>query len=354
MASFSFKNASVSGIAVAIPERIVQLSTYESTFGKSNVEKFIREAGIISKHIADEEQTASDLGFIASKKLIDNKGINNEDIRVLIFVSRTPDYRNPPSAAILHYRLNLSKDCLAYDINMGSAGFIYGLEVCCSLVEKMGIKYGLLIVGDTSSKLCSGSNPASMLFGDAVSAILIEKKTEYTPIFINTYAYGYQYDRYILRDGGFRLLPAKMETDPKKNDLVIMEDDYHSFVLSELPPRLESFLNTHNISINSFDIIALHQERNDLTIALKNKLSLKDELTPVRIRTYGNTSGASIPLLLADIYGNNEETEIKVLSIGYGEGFSLGFSVFKINSSDIMPVIETVEVFSEGSVDREI
>jgi 3-oxoacyl-[acyl-carrier-protein] synthase-3 len=203
MANFTFNSIAVSGIATALPETMVHADNFGS-FGKETIEVSKRTTGVESFYRADALQTASDLGFVAARKLLDKKQVNPEDIGVILFLSKTPDYRSPATSIVLQKRLNVPTDCLAYDINMGSNGFIYGLQTGCSLLDSLNKKYALIVVGDTTSKQIAESDPISLTYGDGTSVILLEKKENAQPIHVETYTDGTGFKSYLVPGGAFR------------------------------------------------------------------------------------------------------------------------------------------------------
>ncbi len=130
-------------------------------------------------------QTAADLGYVAADELINKKQADREQFGAIVFVSGTPDYRSPATACVLHGRLGFSKDCIAFDVNLGGTGFVHGIQIVASLLDNIEKKYGLLIVGDTTSKQLSPQDPLSMVYGDGASAVLLEKKKDAKPVFMS-------------------------------------------------------------------------------------------------------------------------------------------------------------------------
>jgi 3-oxoacyl-[acyl-carrier-protein] synthase-3 len=97
---------------------------YTDVFSKEVAEAIVEKTGIEERRFAEDGVCASDLCFEAAKKLIEENQINRDEIKFLIFVSQTPDYRMPATGILLQERLGLSKDCMALDINLGCSGFI--------------------------------------------------------------------------------------------------------------------------------------------------------------------------------------------------------------------------------------
>ncbi|MFH1120052.1 MAG: hypothetical protein V1775_09515 [Bacteroidota bacterium] len=202
MAYFKFGGIAFSGIATAVPAHKVKLSDYQQQLDKATYALYQQKTEAVALHKAVELQTASDLGYIAARALIDKKLTEPEQIGAIIFVSKTPDYRSPATACVLHGRLGLSKDCITFDINLGGSGFIHGIQVLCSLLDNIEKKYGLLIVGDTTSKQLAQQDPLNMLFGDGTSAVLLEKKSGARSVCIQTKSMGEGYRSMIVPGGG--------------------------------------------------------------------------------------------------------------------------------------------------------
>ena len=93
------------------------------------------------------------------------------DIEILLFISQTPDYILPVTSAILQDRLGLSKNCIAFDVPLGCSGYVYGMSIITSMMKSTGLNKGILLVGDTISKMVSKTDKSTLpLFGDGGSA----------------------------------------------------------------------------------------------------------------------------------------------------------------------------------------
>ena len=181
MAVFALKNIAIRGVSCAVPNHKVENTEYYDKFGKEAVDNVIKMTGVQSSYRTPEEQTASDLCYVAAKNLIEAKKIRLEEIGALVFVSQTPDYRLPATACVLHKRLGLDKNCMAFDVNLGCSGWVYGLNVVGSLLSTSNIDKAILLFGDTSIKTASPEDRgAVMLFGEAGSATLLVKEENQT------------------------------------------------------------------------------------------------------------------------------------------------------------------------------
>lgn len=179
MAKFNLKNIEIQGISCAVPKNKIDNTSFYEKFGQKYVDDFIGMTGVKSKYITSEEQTASDLCYVAAKNLIEAKNIDASKIGAVVFVTEHPDYILPSSAYVLHKRLGLSETCAAFDVKLGCSGYVYGLSIAGSLMQSSDIDFALLLVGNTSTKTISPEDkPSTMLFGDSGSATLLVKTTK--------------------------------------------------------------------------------------------------------------------------------------------------------------------------------
>ena len=135
----------------------------------------IKTTGIEEKRIAAKNVCTSDLCLAAAEKLIAELKWDKIDLDVLVFVSQTPDYIFPFTSAILQDKLGLSKSCLCLDITLGCSGYVYGIFSIASLLSAGNVNKGLLLVGDTITKVVSPKDKSTKpLFGDAGTATAFE------------------------------------------------------------------------------------------------------------------------------------------------------------------------------------
>jgi 3-oxoacyl-[acyl-carrier-protein] synthase-3 len=128
MASLSFKNIGILGMAAAVPKNTIDNYNYTEYFAKEDVKNIIDKVGIKERRFAPEGMCASDLCFAAAEQLISDLGIDKDEIDLLIFVSQTPDYRMPATSITLQHRLGLGKHTAAFDISLGCSAFVYGFS----------------------------------------------------------------------------------------------------------------------------------------------------------------------------------------------------------------------------------
>lgn len=364
-----FNDIKILGITTAVPKNKEIISEkYNEVFGAEAVAQFSKTTGVIERRVSLEKQTASDLAFVAAQKLIEEKNIDKDEIGVCVFVTQTPDYNIPATACVLHKRLGLPKDCIAFDINLGCSGYVFGLQVVSSLLETTNCKLGLLLVGDTSNKRGiqgAGIGPkdssAIMLFGEGGSATVLEKKDNCPKIITAYRTDGEGFKAIITPAGRARNCRSSFErvkwadgNERSDYDLYMNGVDIFSFSITEVPQLIKEFVESNNMENESFDCYAFHQANLYILKQVIKRAKIAKDKMHISMDRYGNTSVTSIPLTLCDKYGKeNESIERKIFSCGFGIGLSWGIATFTVNQADILPIIETDDYYTEGEVSHD-
>ncbi|MED4888203.1 ketoacyl-ACP synthase III [Lysinibacillus fusiformis] len=347
MAIATFNNVQVSGIASAVPQNVRYIMDFKGELEEAEIKKFTKTTGVEKYHYTSEKQTTSDLCYVAAEKLIAHKQIEKDSIDAIIFLSQSPDYIMPATSHVLHKRLGLTQNCIAFDVNLGCSGYVYGLYLAATLLQKGSIKRVLFLAGDTG-----GYNPElkakdKMLFGDAGTATLIEAGQDEIQCLLKSDGAGY----------GAIISPKGSHRNPIKEPLNYFEDikgEMHGdqvfeFTISEIPKAFEEFFEIYGGEINDYDYCVFHQANRFMLKHIAKKIKLPTEKMPISIDRYGNTSSASIPLGIADICETQEVPErLKLITSGFGIGLSWGVMNFEVNKSDVLPIIYTDAYYKEA------
>lgn len=270
----------------------------------------------------------------------------------MILVTQTSDYRDPSSAAVIQHRLNIPDDCITFDINLGCSGFVCGLGVAGRLLSGCSQQYVLLLCGETGAREKDPSNPKrkgnsdTMLFGDAGTAILLEKdeRSTVTDIFVKND--GNRYNSIIVPYGGYRnpSYPDEIGADTLMDEIGVF-----NFSTNEVPEMINMYMSEHSCTSEDYDFLVLHQANKYIMDRIAKKTGFDFEKSLVSIDHFGNTSSASIPITLVHNFGNTTETkELSLLCCGYGIGLSWAVAELKVNTEDILPVIQTNDYFDDG------
>lgn len=351
MANFSINNIQMTGIAVAVPKK-KKINVENGFFSKEDVEKFTATTGVSEFRVSDKNTATSDLGFEAALKLITEMNIDKNDIDILIFVSQTPDYLNIPNTApILQDRLGISKSCIAFDIPIGCSGYIYGLSTLASYLQNPAFKKGLLICGDTPSKIVNPEDKsAALLFGDAAAATILERVESDFRMKFNLGSDGSGYKAIIINEGGARNSFNENSLDVidygdgiKRNqcELVLDGMDVFGFGISQAPKTVKELYEFAGITNDDVDFAVFHQANLMMNEMIRKKLKLEKDKVPYSIEKFGNTSSASIPLtIVTELKSQLKKDRNKLLLCGFGVGLSWGACYLETQNLTILDLIE--------------
>lgn len=343
-------NVKVIGMAAAVSPKWDAISELASD-DEATLKRFIKKAGVSGRYSASPKQTTSDFCFAAAEKLIAEKGIVKEDIGILIFVTQTGDYRLPATACVLQHRLGISNECIAFDVNLGCSGFVYGLNIIASILGNSNAKYGLLLAGDTSAREFSTrrkqkeGHSGTLLFGDSGTATLVEKCVDSKLRFLsNTDGSGYK--AIISPYGAWR----NPDSPDGRTHYSVMDDiAVFNFATNEAPKQLNDYMSMTNTTPDNYDCLVLHQANLMIMKRVAKKTAFPEEKMLVSMDRFGNTSSASIPISLVDKYGEqNTGVAMHALCCGFGVGLSWSTVAFVLNDSDILPLVHTEEYFKDG------
>jgi 3-oxoacyl-[acyl-carrier-protein] synthase-3 len=326
-----FKDFSITGITCCVPQSVEK--NIELPFDPAYLQRVISSTGINERRKVSEAETAGDLCYLAAKSLMANKDIKPSEISVLVFVTNFPDYFLPSTAHIIKKKLDLSQECLAVQINEGCSGYLYGLQVLLSLLQSTNGHKGLLLAGDTTTKVISNDDAGTLpLFGDAGSATIIEKVR--SDIFIKLGSDAEGFEDIIVRGGGFR--HQKQEARLEMNGMNVF-----SFGINKVPKIITDFLNELGLT-PKIDFIALHQANQLMLDRIIKKLGIQSATVLMSLEKYGNTSSASIPLSITiGLVEDGLSKEQTFLTCGFGVGLSWATAYFSLGESCHFDVIES-------------
>ncbi|PJA09954.1 MAG: ketoacyl-ACP synthase III [Flavobacteriales bacterium CG_4_10_14_0_2_um_filter_32_8] len=349
MALFSIENIQIKGISCAVPKDIYSNMDYERISIKER-EMLIRTTGVEKRHVAKFGTTTADLCKVATNKLLNELKWQRSDIEILIFVSQSRDYLIPATACILQNRLELSKNCMAFDVNMGCSGYVYGLSIIAGIMAATKLKKGLLLVGDVSTLNTSYKDKSTFpLFGDAGTCTAIQF-VDGAQMDFNLQTDGSGYEAIIIRDGGCRNYASKESFDSKKysdgieRNRVELELDgiqVFNFSLKEVHLNILTLLEFRKNKVEEIDYFIFHQANKLINESIRKKLKIPIEKFPYSMAEYGNTSSASIPLtILAALSENLQNQNQKLLLSGFGVGLSWGSAIIDFKNVVCLPIIE--------------
>jgi 3-oxoacyl-[acyl-carrier-protein] synthase III len=332
MAFFSIDNIRIKGIAGAVPKEI--LSNWDYTHITEQERKMlIKTTGVEKRRmVGTSGLTTTDLCKAAAEKLLEETNTSKDDIQILIFVSQTPDYFLPASSITLQNRLGLPKTCMAFDINLGCSGYVYGLSAISSLMSVGKFKKGLLLCGDISSAGPPEEDKSVFpLFGDGGTATLLEYDTTATTMHFSNQSDGSGYEAIIVREGGMRkpftvdsftLVEKEKGISRASRNLELNGMAVFNFSVTEVPRNIDEFFKLTSTSPESYDYFVMHQANLLMNETIRKKLKFHPEKIPYTLPKFGNTSSASIPLTIVSELRDKVSGEVSWLLSGFGVGLS--------------------------------
>ncbi len=350
MAYLTFKNVGISGMAAAIPRNVIRNYEYTVHFPQEEVKQVVDKIGIFERRFAEPGTTSSDLCFAAAEKLIHDIGIARDEVDLLVFVSQTPDYRMPATSVLLQHRLGLPKSTIAFDLNLGCSGFIYGMSVIYSLMERSSLRKALLLDGETRSRVYSAKDrKTAFIFGDGGVAALIERKKAFGKSYFSLNSDGSKEDLIKMNAGGYRN-PSSCETFKEKvvdehGNIRSEEHGYingaevFNFVIKEIPPDLKNIMKYAETDVDGIDFFVFHQANDFINSYLVKKMKLNPEKVPSTIARFGNTSSVSIPLTIAAELQNKIQQKRLLLS-GFGVGMTWASTIINTDQCFISNLVE--------------
>jgi len=330
-----FNNIRITGISAAVPKTVVSNFKDHHFVSTKKREQIVKLTGIEEYRKATDSQTTADLCQVAAEDLFKEVNVDQASIDGIIFVTMTPDYIAPATACVMQHKLGLPTTTVAFDVNLGCSGYVYGLYIACSFIQGGGLKKVLLLAGDTQTKLCHGEDQnVVFLLGDAGTATIIEASPDSQEIKMNFKTDGSRKDSLIIPAGGFRV-PSTSETRKirKQADSGVRSAEHiyldgvgvFNFSITDVVETIKEFMDDERLDEDSVDYLILHQANKFMIDKIAKKLSFPREKVLYSLMKYGNTSSASIPLTMLHNFlklksGNSQRC---ILS-GFGIGLSWG------------------------------
>lgn len=329
----------LAGLVAAVPKQIEQSENWASVFGQNEVEKIVKMTGIAARRVVHSGECTSDLCVAAADNLLARLGWERESIDLLIFATQTGDYILPATACVAHGRLGLAPTCAAFDINLGCSGYIYGLSAAASFLACGGAKRALLLVGDTISNVTSpGDRATVLLFGDAGSATALEYDPESEGMRFVLGSDGRGYEHLIIQAGGFRN-PKSGETGVRSQrgdgslrsdeDLYMNGAELLAFTLACVPKLIRESLDAAGKQVEEIDYYIFHQANKFMIEHFARKSGVPMDKVPLNLDRFGNTSSASVPLVIAtELAEPLASSRRSLFAAGFGVGYSMGSALF--------------------------
>ena len=322
--------AAIAGWGVAVPEHRLTNAELEQRVD-TNDQWIVERTGIRERRVVGEGETTASLAIEAGANAIKHAGLTPDAIDLLIVATATTEQLIPHTGAFVSDGLGLT--CGSFDLNAGCAGFVYELVVGSSMLSAGNLDNVLVIGTETLSRVVDPHDRSTcILFGDGAAAMVLSAGPDDGPGLLS-------FDLGV--DGsatGLLEIPAGGSRRPTTSETVARGEHYIKMVGPEVFRRavrvvVESAtraLERADLTIEDIAWFAPHQANVRIINAAATRLGIPQERTLVNIDRYGNTSAASIPLVLAEAgdAGRLAPGDLVLLS-GFGAGLTWGSAVLR-------------------------
>ena len=316
--------AAITAIGGYVPEDFISNKDLEKMVD-TNDEWITARTGIKKRRILKEKGKATSyLAIKAANDLIKKKKLEPDTIDLVIVSTITPDFHGASTSPTVASQINAS-NAYAFDINAACSGFLYGMSTATSYIESGRYKKVLLIGADMMSSIVDYTDRStSILFGDGAGAVLIEPSKN---------DFGWE-DEFLRSDGvgaewlkikaGGSLYPTSKETFEKKWHYITQDGKtVFKSAVSEMANATEQIIIRNKLDPNDIKYLLPHQANKRIIDATAEKINLDKNKVLMNIEEYGNTTAATIPLLMHD-YETNFKKGDKIILAAFGAGLTWG------------------------------
>ena len=284
-----------------MPEKVLTNADFEKFLDTSD-EWITQRTGIKERRVVSDGQSSATLGTEAARKALAAAGVEPAELDLIICATVSPDMILPATACFIQKSLG-AVDVAAFDVSAACSGFIYGLAIGSQFIQTGCYRRILVVATDTLSRFADYTDRTScILFGDAAGAVVLEPTNDPDRgvLYNVLHADGGGWDYIHVPAGGSRS-PASEQTVRDHDHYVKMRGrDVYKFAVEKMQWLLGDCMQKCNLTVDQIDMVVPHQVNIRIIQSAADKYNLPMDKVYVNIDRYGNTSGASIPLAMAE------------------------------------------------------
>ncbi len=325
-------------IGAYVPSTVLSNADLEKMVDTSD-EWILKRTGIRERRIARDDEVTSDMAKIASEIAIKRAGLNHSDIDLIVCATVTPDYFNMPSTAcVIADKLGI-KDVQAFDISAACSGFVYALSVAKAFIES-GMKRHVLIIGAEkfSSIVDYTDRSTCILFGDGAGASVISATNDKSEAIIDIHASADgAYSDFLVTPAPGSVNPLSQRVlDEGLNFVQMKGNETFKLAVKTLTKDVKEILSDNNIDAKDIPHFVPHQANYRIIKAVGGALKMTKEQVVLTVDKYGNTSAASIPMAINDIYevGRLKKGELMLLDT-FGGGLTWASALLPFSGDNL-------------------
>ena len=320
--------ASITAVGSFLPEQILSNADLEKIVD-TNDDWITTRTGIKERRILDKGIGTSYMAIRAANTIIKNKKLDPTEIDLVIVATITPDMHATATAAYVASEIGAS-NAFGFDISAACSGFLYGLSTASAFIESGRYKKIILIGADKMSSIVDYTDRNTcIIFGDGAGAVLLEPNIE---------GYGVQ-DEYLRSNGSNRDLlrieaggsqtPTTKDTVEEKKHFIYQDGkNVFKHAVSNMSEASDQIMKRNNLTHLDVNYLIAHQANKRIIDATSKRMGIKDEKVLMNIHRYGNTTAATIPLLLFDFESKLKKGD-NIIFASFGAGFTWGAMYLK-------------------------
>ncbi|MDB0022650.1 ketoacyl-ACP synthase III [Flavobacteriaceae bacterium] len=320
--------ASITAVGSFLPEKILNNADLEKIVD-TNDDWITTRTGIKERRILDKGIGTSYMAIRAANTIIKNKKLDPTQIDLVIVATITPDMHATATAAYVASEIGAS-NAFGFDISAACSGFLYGLSTASAFIESGRYKKIILIGADKMSSIVDYTDRNTcIIFGDGAGAVLLEPNIE---------GYGVQ-DEYLRSNGSNRDLlrieaggsqtPTTKDTVEEKKHFIYQDGkNVFKHAVSNMSEASDQIMKRNNLTHLDVNYLIAHQANKRILDATSKRMGIKDEKVLMNIHRYGNTTAATIPLLLFDFESKLKKGD-NIIFASFGAGFTWGAMYLK-------------------------
>jgi 3-oxoacyl-[acyl-carrier-protein] synthase-3 len=316
--------AAITGINAWVPD--YRLTNQElSKMVETSDEWIMQRVGIKERRILKGEGLgSSDMGEQAVRGLLLKTNTAPEEVDLLICSTVTPDMLFPATANIISDKCGI-KNAFSFDLNAACSGFLFALQTGASYIESGRYKKVIIVGTDKMSSITDYTDRTTCpLFGDAAGAVLLEPTFEDLGIIDNIFHTDGSGRKFLHLKAGGSLKPASHETVDAREHYVYQEgQSVFKFAVSNMADVAVEIMERNNLKSEDIAWLVPHQANLRIIDATGRRMGLPPEKVMINIQNYGNTTTATIPLVLWEYEKQLKKGEILILA-AFGGGFTWG------------------------------
>lgn len=316
--------AAITGVGAYVPEYVLSNEILE-TMVDTNDEWITTRTGIKERRILKEKgKGTSYLAIQAAKNLFEKNNINPADIDLVIMATATPDMPVASTGVFVATEIG-AVNAFAFDLQAACSSFLYGISVASSYIQSGKYKKVLLIGADKMSSIIDYTDRATcIIFGDGAGAVLFEPNNEGYGVkdeILKSDGIGRQY---LKIDAGGSILPTSKDTVENKQHTVFQDGKtVFKYAVSGMADVSEKIMQRNNLTKEDINWLVAHQANRRIIDATASRMELDEDKVLINIQKYGNTTSATLPLLLNDFEHLLKKGD-NLIFAAFGGGFTWG------------------------------